>query len=388
MNDPIGALQNILSGARTLPNGGGDYSVANSTSNGFNMTPVDMSLPTSYSRPTLLRPNLAPTNTQTQDGTQSGYQGGPSAGRPTYADNVMTGTSSVGMTPEEKMKLQSIADKYKTQQPSSNDLYDQWLKERETGTGLYALPKDVSLTPDQIFGLRSMADDHYATVLQAATAREKAAANNPAPIDFSSDPQVNALVSTGLISGGTAAERAANAQRIMALPEDQKKAAINTIAYQNLGPTQKENYTSNEQASQLGQYALTLLDPDMVNNPYKYTANNYITYLGGTKDPRYTNFMQNVQSVIAPIRKSFFGASLTEGEQKSANQFLPDPSTDDIKTLAMKLRNVNAVAQFTNDVMISNILGTPRPKIADYITVNADGSPKQNNTNGFAESWD
>jgi hypothetical protein len=365
---------------RTLPNGGGAYQTANSTPSGFS-APDTNNFDLTSQVPSFTSPVQAPQQPQTPQTPQPQEQ-------PIIPPNVMTGTQDAPLTQEEQIKLQTIAQRHKTPvAETSNDLYDKWLQERESGTGLYAVPKDVTLTPDQIFGLRSMADDHYASMLSAVSAREKSAAKTSSVSDFSSDPAVNSLVASGLIAGGTAGERDANAKRLMALPEDQKKMAINTIAYQKLGPTQKENYTSNEQASQLGQYALTLLDPDMVNNPYKYTANNYITYLGGAKDPKYTNFMQNVQSVIAPIRKSFFGASLTPGEQKAANQFLPDPSTDDMKTIAMKLRNVNSIAQFTNDVMISNILGTPRPKVADYITINADGTPKKTNTGGFAEEW-
>jgi hypothetical protein len=362
---------------RTLPNGGGNFTTANSTPSGFS-APATNNFDLTSQVPSFTAPVEPPQQPQAPQPAE----------QPIIPPNVMTGTQDTPLTQEEQIRLQTIAQRHKAPAAeTSNDLYDKWLQERESGTGLYAVPKDVTLTPDQIFGLRSMADDHYASMLSAVSAREKAA-NSKTPVsDFSSDPAVNSLVASGLITGGTAGERDANAKRLMALPADQKKMAINTIAYQNLGPTQKENYTSNEQASQLGQYALTLLTPDMVNNPYKYTANNIITYLGGKKDPRYTNFMQNVQSVIAPIRKSFFGASLTTGEQKAANQFLPDPSTDDIKTIAMKLRNVNSVAQFTNDVMIANILGTPRPKIEDYITVNADGTTKKTNTGGFAEEW-
>jgi hypothetical protein len=358
---------------RTLPNGGGSYNTANSTPTGFT-APATNNFDLTNQTPQYT-PVEQPQTLQTPQTSQD---------QPIVPPNVITGTQDVPLTQEQQIKLQTIAQDHKVKEPqTSNDLYDKWLQERESGTGLYTIPKNVTLTPDQIFGLRSMADDHYASMLQAVSAREKSASKTKTVSDFTSDPAVNSLVASGLITGGTADERDANAKRLMALPPDQKKSAINTIAYQKLGPTQKENYTSNEQASQIGQYALTLLDPDMVNNPYKYTANNYITYLGGEKDPKYTNFMQNVQSVIAPIRKSFFGASLTPGEQKAANQFLPDPASDDMKTIAMKLRNVNSIADFTNDVMISNILGTPRPKITDYITVNADGSTKNTNANGY-----
>lgn len=211
-----------------------------------------------------------------------------------------------------------------------------------------------------------------------------------ASTDFSSDETVSSLLNTGLIPGGTATERQANARRIMSLPEQQKKLTIEAIAVNALGATQKENYQRNVNASQLAQLSLSNIDQDMINNPYKYGVNTYATFFGGKKDPRYTNFLQTVQSVVAPIRQSYFGASLTTGEQNSANQFLPDVVKDDIKSLVIKLKNVDAIARFTNDVMIANVLGTKRPDINDYITINADGTPKKQTTsdNPYAESWD
>lgn len=199
MADPIGALYNILKGKTTpqtgansdfatpnysLPNGGGNYGVG-----GLNQPLVQM--PTApvqqFTPQSAAQASMGPFMNTPSSG---GYQVPAGVGQDTFSQtqsnpiippNVMEGTSSAGMSPEEKAKLQSVVDKYKNEQPSSDDLYNQWLKERESGTGLYALPKDVSLTPDQIFGLRSMADDHYASILQAATAKEKAASSAKAP---------------------------------------------------------------------------------------------------------------------------------------------------------------------------------------------------------------
>lgn len=193
---------------------------------------------------------------------------------------------------------------------------------------------------------------------------------------YQSDPTVSSLYNLGLITGGTEAERQSRANNIASLPQAQKDLTVQALAFNTLGPVQKTNFEANQRASQLAQNATSMVTDDMVNNPYKYTYNNNVGYIGGKKDLQYTNFIQNVQSVIAPIRLSYFGASLTTGEQESANQFLPDPKKDDVKALVLKLNNVDAIASFTNDTMIANALGTPKPKIDSYIKVEADGTPR------------
>lgn len=190
------------------------------------------------------------------------------------------------------------------------------------------------------------------------------------------DPLVSSLYNLGIITGGSEAERQMRANNIATLPPEQKALTVQALAFNTLGPTQKTNFEANQRASQLAQNAISLVTEDMINNPYKYTFNNNIGYVLGKKDLQYTNFIQNIQSVVAPIRLSYFGASLTNNEEASANQFLPDPKKDDTRALVLKLNNVDAIASFTNDVMISNALGTPRPVLDAYIKIEADGTPR------------
>lgn len=194
---------------------------------------------------------------------------------------------------------------------------------------------------------------------------------------YTSDPDVANLYNMGLISGGTDAERQARANRLANLPEDQKKQAIRTLALNSLNTAQQAKYQTNQLASSIVDQALANFDTDLVNNPYKYAANTYSGYLGGKKDPKYTQFMQLVESVNAPIRQGFFGASLTVGEQNAANSFLIDKVKDDPKTIVIKLNNLKSIADFTNDLMIYDQIGGERPKLDDYLKLDKNGNPKQ-----------
>lgn len=194
---------------------------------------------------------------------------------------------------------------------------------------------------------------------------------------YTSDSEVSSLYNRGLITGGTESERTARANQIASLPEEQKKQVIQALARGALNTSQQASYQSNQVASSIINSALANMDTDMVNNPYKYLANQYTGYLGGTKDPKYTQFLQLAETANAPIRQGFFGASLTTGENEKANSFLVDTKKDDGKTIVIKLQNMKAVADFANDLMIYDQVGGERPNLDDYLKMDKNGQPKQ-----------
>lgn len=201
--------------------------------------------------------------------------------------------------------------------------------------------------------------------------------------NFGTSDMLNKAASLGYIPGKTEKERLANAQRISNLSPEQQESTIKTLLFNNMGVSQQASFELNQKAIATADQALSIFssNPDMVNNPYKYTANNYATFLGGEKDPRYTNFVQMVEATVAPIRQSYFGASLTSGEQNAANRFLPDTLKDDAKTLVMKLENTKAIARWVNDTMLANKLGSDKPKLDDYITVSEKTGASQTVSN-------
>lgn len=170
MADPIPSLYNVLNINRKLPNGGGSFNVANSTPSGVT-TPAEA--PGAGLLATLANMST-PQNTAAPVVQESS----------TSVDS--SNYPSTGGTADES--LESIVSKYKkntgpTQSwgiggaaPTDGSapldfmsLREEQLRDRANGTGLYSLPSNASLTPDQVFGLRSMADKHYEDLMASAT---------------------------------------------------------------------------------------------------------------------------------------------------------------------------------------------------------------------------
>lgn len=382
------ALMDILSGKTKsntyqLPNGGGPYS-ANS----------GMNSDTANSTPMIQRGQIENRNGMQFpvapnvdiNGNMGGVQGSGQAPQPqpeqkqyfSHEDLANGFNSAVFGTPTKTASNGMPAAMSPTQQYFA--LRGQQANDRANGTGLYFIDPSKAFSPDQIRQQYNDADQAYGSQLDAiAVDAQNEQKNKPmqsllSGLNKSADgtdasAYVNALLSSPKIGASNV-----DTQRILTQlsgqSPDQQIQTIKQITYNNLDTTQKANYDSNQSASETAAYALSKVSPDLVNNPYKYNLNNYITYFGGKKDPKYTEFMQLVSSVVAPIRKSFFGASLTASEQKAAAQFLPDPATDDAKAIVTKMKNVSAIASYTNDVMIANTLGLPKPKLSDYIDKN------------------
>lgn len=81
----------------------------------------------------------------------------------TQKPNPEVSTSDLNSDNQEKEKLKNLLKKYNITEEElvAEYLYDQWMNERSTNTGRYSLPTGVQLAPDQIMGLRTMADDYY-----------------------------------------------------------------------------------------------------------------------------------------------------------------------------------------------------------------------------------
>lgn len=63
-----------------------------------------------------------------------------------------------------------------TGQPTSLQLRQEMLRDRAQGTGLYSIPKGTYATPEQIMGVRAMADKHYSDLIGQYSDTEKNAA--------------------------------------------------------------------------------------------------------------------------------------------------------------------------------------------------------------------
>lgn len=310
-------------------------------------------------------------------------------------DGVVTGTSGVPMTEEQRMKLQSIADEYKSKAPQTSDsIYDQWLKERETGTGLYALPEGVTLTPDQVFGLRSMADDHYASVLSSITAREKAQASAEAKKptilgDLSSSPWLEGLRINGLVQGGTADERSQNLAYLSSLPEERQKALVRSGLYNSMSTGERQKFDSYDEVVAGTQQIATMLPKDIETNPYKYVADKYSVFLGGKGTKPYQDFEAVLGRITAPIINNIYGAAVTGSELARAQTFIPDLAIDSTQRVGEKLKNLAAFAEFANDAALAKKAGMPKPSLDDYIKKYegvVDGTYNKNNSGPV--SWD
>lgn len=183
MADPIPSLNKYLNVNRTLPNMGGTFNVANSTPSGVT-TPVQS--PDAGIMAALA--NIGRTRSPIGGNPQSGQIETPPApvppvttpttpvapdeyeniisqytGNKNTSPNTMGGTSSTGTSPTSTGNAPLDFMSLRAEQ----------LRDRANGTGLYALPQGVSLTPDQVFGLRSMADNHYNDLIQSATDYQK-----------------------------------------------------------------------------------------------------------------------------------------------------------------------------------------------------------------------
>lgn len=316
---------------------------------------------------------------------------------PTYSDAPVTPTDTASydtynyrnyQDPEVLSEAINTAIKPKVLSPTQQfyQTRAQQMDDRLFNRGAYYIDPNAGYSPSQVEQKINSADDLYKEKLNTL---QKAANNDYSSLNLNTEteatPYLRALLTSPKIGASGTDTKRILSQLSTASPE-QQISVVKQLAYNNLEASQKSDYDNNQSAASTAQYAISSIDPSLVNNPYKHTLNEYVTYFGGKKDPKYTNFIQLVQSVVAPIRKSFFGTSLSTKEAQSANSFLPNPDTDDEKTLVLKLRNVDGIARYKNDAAIANTLGLPKPNLDDYIEINPDGTPKvRSNTDQAAQ---
>lgn len=90
----------------------------------------------------------------------------------------------------------SLLEKYKTQPKSDAEgIYEQWMRERSSNTGMFALPQGVTLTPDQLNNLRSSADQYYSGLVKTITDAQKS--NQSTISKFSVDSVLSGLSVNG-----------------------------------------------------------------------------------------------------------------------------------------------------------------------------------------------
>lgn len=385
MTDPIGALNSILKGKRTLPNGGGSYSVANSTPTGLNVPDVNLSIPTQYSQPTpapeATMPPVAPPADYSSQPGQSTYQPAP-------VSQATTSTQSTQNAPTEDTGSVDYLDKYR-------QLALEQARHSSQGTGLYALQPGVQYTPDQIMAQRKSADDiynqtlgEYSTAAQKQLIEQKKAKSTTPLSDMSASPWLEGLRINGLVQGGTADERAQNLAYLSSLPEERQKALVRSGLYNAMSTGERQKFDSYDEVTAGTQQIASMLPEDIATNPYKYAAEKYSVFLGGKGSKGYQDFEAVLGRITAPIINNIYGAAVTGSELARAQTFIPDLAIDSTQRVGEKLKNLAAFAEFANDSALAKKAGMPKPKLDDYIqkyTGVVDG--KKSNTGGFAEEW-
>lgn len=256
--------------------------------------------------------------------------------------------------------------------------------------GLYS-NAGVPLSPSQEAGIRGSADNVYSEKIAQKVGEANIMKANP------TNALVNNLMGgsgfqgsgvpadqyiTGLLSLPKIGSSQDDTNRILSVLRTQdpatRQGTIKTLVRNNMGIDDKNLFDNNEKFSQQSNY-ITSQYSDVLNNPYQYIGQNLVTYFGGEKSPEYNDFKSNVSSLIIPLRKDFFGASLTPNEQASANQLVPDFEVDDTPTIMQKLQNIADLSEYSNLQKINKTLNIPTPSFTTY------KSRKEAIRNGYSE---
>jgi len=380
MADPIGALNNILKGKRTMPNGGGSYTVANSTPMGVSYPPTNQfdftNQAPAFTQP--VTPPVIETATEqdysSQPG-QSGYQPAPVQPTP------------VSTQPEETSTVDYL-DKYR-------QLALEQARHSSQGTGLYALQPGVQYTPEQIMAQRKSADDiynqtlnEYSKAAQTQLAEQKKAKSSAPLSDMSSSPWLEGLRINGLVQGGTADERAQNLAYLASLPEERQRELVKSGLYNSMSTGERQKFDSYDEVTSGTQQIASMLPQDIATNPYKYAAEKYSVFLGGKGSKGYQDFEAILGRITAPIINNIYGAAVTGSELARAQTFIPDLAIDSTQRVGEKLKNLAAFAEFAQDAALAKRAGMPKPALDDYIKKYTGVVDRNKNTGGFAESWD
>lgn len=145
----------------TLPNSNQQFTVANSTPSGVPQQETPFSLSNFLTTPTNTQPVETPSVPVTQAKT-------PVVQPQTQPQPVSTQQPSI--SPE----ALAFMEQYRVNKPSGSDsLYEQWMRERNSNTGMFAIPQGVSITPEQMMAIRRAADQYYSGALSNALEKEK-----------------------------------------------------------------------------------------------------------------------------------------------------------------------------------------------------------------------
>jgi len=384
MPDPMPTLNKFLNVRRTLPNGGGQFNVANSTPSGVT-TPVQA-------------PDAGLMHALANVG---GYSGGqetpvPPMTPPAPSSPAPAPTPAPSATPD----LESLIKKYSSNDnsrlygvggPSSNtgnapmdfmSLREEQLRDRANGTGLYALPKNTSLTPDQIFGLRSMADNHYSDLIQSATAYSKEQReadklkSSEITMPSSASNYLTAASDLGLFSGGTEDERLARIKSIAKKTPEEQKKTIESMAINTMPVGQRQEYNNYRAASQIGTNLLKTFPDGATTNPLKFAKENISQYFGAEGDQKYADFKNKLGVMTAPIINNLYGVAVSSGENVRAKTFIPDLQSQSASTVMTAIKNLVAYTNWANDAELASRLSMPIPNVEDYYA-SATGRPDE-----------
>jgi hypothetical protein len=105
--------------------------------------------------------------------------------------------------------------------------------------------------------------------------------------------------------------------------------------------------------------------------PYKYVIEEKKPFVGASRDPAYATLLQTIELGQAQIRRGYYGTAVTDTEAATAKKFLVDPETDDLATIKLKLKNGSNYMRWVNDANVASIVGLPKPKLGEYVDMNA-----------------
>lgn len=259
--------------------------------------------------------------------------------------------------------------------PSSRGVLSQMIADRAMGRGLYAVEPGLQLSPEQIAVRRNAADNFYAN--QIAEMEQKESKSNTG-VDNSlisgntkATPYLQALFTNPDVAKSPTYLKQLSANLKGQTP-DQQIETVKRVVMQNLPIAQQNQFNSNDQVAGQISGAFAYLPTDISNNPYKYQTQRFVTYLGGSKDPKYNDFKSIIGNITAPYLNQLYGAVLSSGELARANQFVPDLETDDTATIFQKLKNLQSTTRFANDKLLARYTGAPEPNFQDYLSGKID----------------
>lgn len=375
-----------------LPNNGGSY-------NATGTNPVS-----SPQAPMPTGNVFTPTEFSSAQGVFNAQPTAPQTSNP----SSITPGSSVStdeFTPEQYDQLNAILERKAGGKPlamqdgaqgiTSIALRNEQMRDRMNGTGLYSIPKGSFATPEQILGIRKMADEHYANLINTYADAEKTQAtinkNEPKTLtDLSNSPWLEGLRINGLVQGGTADERSQNLAYLASLPEERQKALVRSGLYNSMSTGERQKFDSYDEVVAGTQQIATMLPADIETNPYKYVADKYSVFLGGKGTKPYQDFEAVLGRITAPIINNIYGAAVTGSELARAQTFIPDLAIDSTQRVGEKLKNLAAFAEFANDAALAKKAGMPKPSLDDYIKKYegiVDGTYNKSKSGG-AITWD